>query len=133
MKLHEIVLNQTLRQNDAGLTALCKQVGIDTIGVWAFNEGEREAHVRLRDLCHGVGNGEEAASGTTNGALACWLAKIGHLRFGSDGRANVIAEQGFEMGRPSVIRTTLGSHNGLIDAVEVGGSARRLLAGHFEA
>jgi PhzF family phenazine biosynthesis protein len=123
---------RSLRPNDAGLTALCKQIGIDTIGVWALKEGGREAHVRVRDLCHGVGNGEEAASGTTNGALACWLAKLGHLRFGSDGKANVIAEQGFEMERPSVIRTTLGSHDGLIDTVEVGGSARRLLTGHFE-
>ena len=120
-----------LRPDDAGLSALCRRTGINTIGVWALNGEDCESRVRVRDFCHGVGNGEEAASGTTNGALACWLAETGHLPAERDGILEVNAEQGVEMGRPSRIRTAIGLRDGVIDTVEVGGSARRLMVGDF--
>jgi hypothetical protein len=49
-----------------------------------------------------VGNPEEAASGTANRALICWLVPRGFAPQASDGRGEIVAEQGFEMGRLSL-------------------------------
>ncbi len=62
--------------------------------------------MRLRDLCHGLSNSKESASGTTNGALASFLFQRGIWA----AKANIvkqIAEQGVEMGRASIITTEL--------------------------
>jgi PhzF family phenazine biosynthesis protein len=119
----------SVRPNDSGLTALSQRLGVDTIGVWALHSGEKSAIVRVRDFCHGVGNTEEAASGTTNGALACWLARKGLLPDGSASAASIVAEQGFEMGRPSVVQSRLTFDGGMIRTVDVGGTATPMLKG----
>jgi len=71
-------------------------------------------------LCAGIGTIEEAASGTTSGALALYLEQQRQL----DGRALVI-EQGVEMGRPSRIEVVLAPP----DQVTVRGEARKILEG----
>jgi trans-2,3-dihydro-3-hydroxyanthranilate isomerase len=124
-----------LRPDDAALRALCAGAGIDTVGVYArLERGRAGADVRLRDLCHGVGDPEEAASGTTNGALASLLWRRGLLASdGAGGRVVVRAEQGVEMGRPSLVTTELRVAGDRILAVRVGGSATRRLEGRVLA
>lgn len=123
-----------LRVDDPAVRNLCREEGIDTVGVYARLDRTRGgADVRLRDLCHGVGEPEEAASGTTNGALAALLWREGRLAPGTGGAATigVRAEQGFEMGRPSLVTTELQVSGGRIDSVRVGGSATRRLEGRL--
>lgn len=122
----------SLRPDDAGLRAFCRDRSIDTIGVWYRQVSALgKAKVRLRDLCHGVGDPEEAASGTTNGALACDLFRSENLLPGAGGTAILVAEQGFEMGRPSIVRTVLGTSGKDITGVSVGGYAALRLKGEF--
>ena len=122
-----------LRVADDELRELCGDVGIDTVGVFALRDGARiQAHARVRDLCHGVGGPEEAASGTTNGALASLLWRRGLLaEADEEGHVVVVAEQGIEMGRPSRITTRLHVAGSAIDAVDVGGGASRRLEGRI--
>ena len=102
---------------------------IDTIGVWCLQRSDLEnTRVRVRDLCHGVGDPEEAASGTTNGALACLIWKQGRAKASDRGCVRVSAEQGFEMGRPSLISSELLTNSEGISEVRVGDSAMRRLA-----
>jgi PhzF family phenazine biosynthesis protein len=104
---------------DAGRIArLAQCAAVDTICVWA--PGPRPAHYRVRDLCAGIGAIEEAASGTTSGALALYLEQQRQL----DGRALVI-EQGVEMGRPSRIEVVVTPP----DQVTVRGEAQKILEG----
>ncbi len=121
-----------LRPDDRGVLALCREAGIDTVGVYTRLHGTG-ADLRLRDLCHGVGDPEEAASGTTNGALAALLWRRGLLRSARRaGDAVVVrAEQGVEMGRPSLVTTELRLSGERIDAVRVGGGATRRLEGRL--
>ena len=117
-----------------GMRELCRAVGIDTVGVFANRmRAGGEADLRLRDLCHGVGAPEEAASGTTNGALASLLWRRGMLAGSAsrEGAVAVVAEQGFEMGRRSRITTHLRWAAGAITSVQVGGSATRRLEGRL--
>lgn len=123
-----------LHTDDRAVRDLCREAGIDTVGVFArLNRAGGGADVRVRDFCHGVGDPEEAASGTTNGALAALLWRQGQLAPGSSAAGTIVvrAEQGFEMGRPSLVTTELHASGERIDSVRVGGSATRRLEGRL--
>ncbi|AHD03639.1 hypothetical protein METH_22685 (plasmid) [Leisingera methylohalidivorans DSM 14336] len=121
-----------LRPDDEGLRGLSASRGIDTIGVWCWQSGgQGRLRVRLRDLCHGVGDPEEAASGTTNGALACHIHRAGRIDAATNGEVRMIGEQGFEMGRASRVETILTEHSGNIASVRVGGHAEARLKGQY--
>ena len=64
---------------------------------------------------------EESATGTSNGALSCYLYKYGRL-VNSDIN-NLVFEQGYSMGKPSEIRARLLVEDKKIVKVKVGGSA----------
>lgn len=122
----------SIRPDDLALRAFSKSRAIDTMGIWCLQSArDASARVRVRDLCHGVGDPEEAASGTTNGALASLIWKQGKVKSNAAGRIEVIAEQGFEMGRPSVIRSELATSAIAVLEVNVGGQAKLRLSGVY--
>nr|WP_281168880.1 PhzF family phenazine biosynthesis protein [Salipiger mucosus] len=121
-----------IKRDDKALFAFCAAHRIDTLGLWAFmGSGTGSANLQLRDLCHGVGDPEEAASGTTNAALAGLLHKSGRIDPDGNGRVVVTAEQGVEMGRPSRVTTELVCRGGAISELRVGGQVRKLLTGTY--
>jgi len=65
---------------------------------------------------------EEAATGTSNGALACYLYKYGII----DKTEEILLEQGISMNKPSLIKVNLEIKNKIINKVEVGGLALNL-------
>jgi trans-2,3-dihydro-3-hydroxyanthranilate isomerase len=94
-----------------GSTAFC---------VYARN-GERW---KCRVFAPGEGIAEDPATGAAAGPLAVHLARHGRIAFG----AEIVIEQGVEIGRPSTLHArALGSAERL-DAVEVGGHA--VIVGH---
>lgn len=64
---------------------------------------------------------EEAATGTSNGALSCYLYKHGIIDEKSS--QSLVFEQGYSMGRASEILSSLKVQNGEIVDVMVGGTA----------
>jgi trans-2,3-dihydro-3-hydroxyanthranilate isomerase len=72
-------------------------------------------------------NGEDAATGSAAGPIACHLARHGRIEWGGD----IVIEQGVEMGRPSVLHARAEGGDGRIEAVEVGGSAVVVARGEF--
>ncbi len=117
---------ETMHCDDVALTEFSRKNSIHTMGVFALTS--HEGNLRLRDLCHGVGNPEESASGTTNGALACFLFRRG-VWTTIDNTVTQIAQQGVEMGRPSTITTQLTLQGSDIVTVQVGGTAVPSLIG----
>ncbi|MDF2512367.1 MAG: phenazine biosynthesis protein PhzF family [Herbinix sp.] len=67
---------------------------------------------------------EESATGTSNGALACYLYRYGIIS--SDQCHNIIFEQGYSMNLPSEIQVSLGIAANEIEEVKVGGKALNL-------
>ncbi len=65
---------------------------------------------------------EEAATGTSNGALACYLYKYGVI----DKTEKILLEQGISMNKPSLIKANLEIKNKKINKVLVGGLALNL-------
>jgi trans-2,3-dihydro-3-hydroxyanthranilate isomerase len=92
--------------------------------VYAFTrEVEREgsdAHCRM--FAPHLGIPEDPATGSGAGPLACYLATVAAP--GEDGTRRFRLEQGFEIGRDSLIEASVDVAGGRVTAVRVGGSAR---------
>jgi trans-2,3-dihydro-3-hydroxyanthranilate isomerase len=73
------------------------------------------------------GIGEDAATGSAAGPLACHLARHGWIEWGTE----IEIAQGAEIGRPSKLYARADGGGGLIDRVEVGGSAVVVARGEF--
>jgi trans-2,3-dihydro-3-hydroxyanthranilate isomerase len=71
--------------------------------------------------------GEDAATGSAAGPIACHLARHGVIAWGEE----IVLSQGVELGRPSVLHARADGGDGVIDAVEVGGSAVVVARGQF--
>jgi PhzF family phenazine biosynthesis protein len=67
---------------------------------------------------------EESATGTSNGALGCYLYQYGTIGF--DQASLMIIEQGYTMNKPSEILVSLDIEGNKITGVKVGGSAQNL-------
>ncbi|MDH4345053.1 MAG: PhzF family phenazine biosynthesis protein [Thermoleophilia bacterium] len=73
------------------------------------------------------GVGEDAATGSAAGPLACHLARHGRIEWGQE----IVVTQGAEIGRPSTLFARAEGEGGSIAAVEVGGSAVIVARGEF--
>ena len=73
-------------------------------------------------------NGEDPATGSAAGPIACHLCRHGLVPWDTE----IVIDQGIEMGRPSVLHARAVGGDGLIDAVEVGGSAVTVARGEFK-
>jgi len=71
--------------------------------------------------------GEDAATGSAAGPLACHLARHGRIAWGDE----IVISQGAAIGRPSTLHARADGGDGLIDRVEVGGSAVMVARGEF--
>ena len=114
-----------LSPNYAAVTDLCRQIGADTLAVFTTETSDPGVSIRCRDFCPAVGTPEAAATGTTNRALACYLVRSNLAATGT-GSSVVVAVQGVEMGRPSLIRTEVTMLDGLPTRLHVGGVATRV-------
>jgi trans-2,3-dihydro-3-hydroxyanthranilate isomerase len=93
-------------------------------------EGERpgsDLHARM--FAPGLGVDEDPATGAAATALAGFLAAR-HPQ--ADGTLRWVVEQGFEMGRPSILHTAADKRGGRVTAVRVGGSSVLISRGEME-
>ena len=120
-----------LRPDMRGLADLSDKLGVDTVDVFALETAEPGHDVHSRDFCPAVGVPEAPASGTTNGALTCYLVRNGLASAESDGAVTVLAEQGYEMGRPSLVRSEARTQGRKILEIAVGGTAVRSMEGRI--
>jgi trans-2,3-dihydro-3-hydroxyanthranilate isomerase len=71
--------------------------------------------------------GEDAATGSAAGPIACHLARHGRITWGGE----IVISQGAAIGRPSTLHARADGGAGLIDRVEVGGAAVVVARGEF--
>jgi PhzF family phenazine biosynthesis protein len=93
----------------------------NTIGLHAFSRQTiYSATAHCRNFAPRFGIPEESGTGTSNGALSCYLHKYGII--GSK-PSNLRFEQGYSMKMPSEVLVNLTLVNGSIKKVQVGGTA----------
>lgn len=97
----------------------------NTVGYHIFTlESLNESNAHCRNFAPLYGIPEESATGTSNGALACYLYKYGKLK--NNHITNISIEQGYSMERPSEIKIALTTKEKEITEVRVGGIALNL-------
>ncbi len=99
--------------------------------VFVFSrDPEREgSHIRARMFAPGLGIGEDAATGSAAAALGGYLAARDAVK---DGTLRWVVEQGFEMGRPSILEVEADKVDGRITAIRVGGAAVMVIKGEMD-
>lgn len=105
-------------------------------GTWApelfvfAREGERPgSHLHARMFAPGISVPEDPATGSANAALAGYLAARDPRR---DGLLAWRVEQGFEMGRPSILEVEADVAGGTVTSVRVGGASVLVCSGEME-
>jgi len=94
-------------------------------------ETERpDSTVHCRMFGPALGITEDPATGAAHGPLGAYLMKYGII---SGERAVFVSEQGFEMGRPSLITVTVETTGGEVSRVRVGGASVIMGEGKIDA
>lgn len=97
----------------------------NTVGYHVFSlESLHGANAYCRNFAPLYGIPEESATGTSSGALGCYLYHYGKIN--EDQASNIIFEQGYSMKRPSEIRVSLAIKENKISEVKVGGRGMNL-------
>jgi trans-2,3-dihydro-3-hydroxyanthranilate isomerase len=86
--------------------------------------------VHSRMFAPGLGITEDPATGAASGPLGCYLVR--HRLVECDPAAEIVSEQGLEMGRPSFVRIRIEQRGGEITAVRVGGRCHYMGEGFIE-
>jgi len=99
--------------------------GLDLVGACACAGSGTSWKLRMLSPLDGVG--EDAATGSAAGPLACHLGRHGLVPWGTE----IEIEQGTEIGRPSTLFARAEGRGDAIEAVYVGGSAVTVARGEF--
>ena len=87
-------------------------------------------HLHARMFAPGNGIAEDPATGS---AVAAFAGLYAAHRKPADGVRKLVVEQGYEMGRPSLMNLSLTISNGLLAAASIGGDAVVVTEGEIEA
>nr|WP_314463185.1 PhzF family phenazine biosynthesis protein [uncultured Clostridium sp.] len=103
----------------------------NTVGYHVFAlESLHGANANCRNFAPLYEIPEESATGTSNGALGCYLYHYGKINSGQE--SNIVFEQGDSMKKPSEIQVSLAVKENEIQEVRVGGSAMNLTLSEVE-
>jgi trans-2,3-dihydro-3-hydroxyanthranilate isomerase len=104
-----------------GLAAFYSRHGLPELPIFIFSTegGTPEATCYSRMFAPGLGVTEDPATGSASGPLGCYLVHHGVVT-PEHGRP-IVSLQGRKMGRPSWIHIEIGTAEGAIDRVRVGG------------
>ncbi|MGI9255021.1 MAG: PhzF family phenazine biosynthesis protein [Thermomicrobiales bacterium] len=117
---------RALHPDPYDLATIARERGMPTIGIVCFAGTGTEWKSRMFSPAAGVA--EDAATGSAAGPLACHLFQHGLIESGVD----IEIRQGREIGRPSVLHTTVFGYPDRIERVEVSGGAQIVGRGEFD-
>ena len=122
---------QSLSPDFDRLNDYCEMADIDTVILFCQQTVESGNTVHCREFAPRVGTPEVPAAGTTNRALACYLARHGLFNAQADAPCIVRAEQGYEIDRPSLVTTRMALDGNVPTDIWVGGLATHVVRGQF--
>jgi PhzF family phenazine biosynthesis protein len=122
---------QRVTPDFGAINSFCRDLQVDTVALFTRDTVLRESTIHCREFCPAVGTPEAPATGTTNRALACYLLRQNIIDAKADSRQTIIAEQGYEIDRPSRICTEMTVEGGRAVDIRVGGVATKSMEGTF--
>lgn len=126
MPVKNLNILKSLKPDKEKLIDFSKRNGLVGVHAFALEPEERGSTLTCRNFAPAVGIDEEAATGTSNGALGAFLVRHNILPFHNG--MTIICEQGYYMDRPSKIIVSLeGTKENY--TIKVGGKAVITLEG----
>lgn len=105
---------------------LQQTAGASQVFAFSYDPDREDSDIRARMFAHEFGITEDPATGSAAAAFAGYLVKRSWKK---EGTLRWTIEQGFEMGRPSLLYLEADLANGAVTAVRVGGTAVRMSEG----
>lgn len=117
--IKNIDLLNAIKPDFEKVSELCRTY--NTVGYHMFTfDTLYHSNAYCRNLAPLYGIPEESATGTSNGALACYLLKYHKIK--PEDASHIVIEQGYSMGKPSEIIVDLMMEESELVGVKVGGS-----------
>ncbi|GJL62606.1 MAG: phenazine biosynthesis protein PhzF [Nitrospirales bacterium] len=105
--------------NHNAIIDICERFGTNGIMTYSSMTVDDASTVHTRMFASPIGIDEDPATGSASGALGAYLVKNGVVEVGPT--TEIIAEQGYEIDRPSRIIIQVFSDDDMIQSVKVGG------------
>ncbi len=121
---------QNMDPDFSELTKINNDIDALTTHLFTLETLNPDITVHTRDFAPAVGINEDPATGTGNGALGAYLVKNKLIEI-KEPTTKIIAEQGFEIKRPSEIFIEIDTKNEEIRGIRVGGFAVTVLNGEI--
>lgn len=118
---------RSIRPDATAITDLCRRFGANGLMVFTTVTVEPSATVHTRMFAPSIGILEDPATGSASGALGAYLVQNGVVDVLPV--TEIIAEQGFEIDRPSSIYIEVESDDDIIQSVKVGGQCVKVIEG----
>ena len=115
--------------DSAVINELCERHGANGIMVFTTITVEELSTVHTRMFASPIGVTEDPATGSASGALGAYLVRHGVVEVRPI--TEIIAEQGYEMDRPSRIQIQVESDDDAIQKVKVGGQVVMIIEGRL--
>jgi trans-2,3-dihydro-3-hydroxyanthranilate isomerase len=90
-----------------------------------------DSTVHNRMFAPAMGIAEDPATGAASGPLGCYLVRHRLVQPGSQGNSQMVSEQGFELGRPSLVQVKIEQDGQHITGVSIGGQCYFMGKGYF--
>jgi trans-2,3-dihydro-3-hydroxyanthranilate isomerase len=123
---------QRISLNIGLFNEVCRSMSVTGGEVFTLQTLDAAHHVHVRNFDPLVGVFEDPATGSMAGALGAYL--LAHQVFEYEhevSTTHIVIEQGFEMGRPSLIEVDVDIREGAITEVRVGGQAVIVIEGEL--
>lgn len=109
---------------------ICRSVSVTGAEVFTLETLDKAHHAHVRNFDPLVGVFEDPATGSMAGALGAYLLQKGVFDYEPEqSTTHLVAEQGYEMGRPSLLEIEVDIEGGAIVEVRVGGQVVIVLDG----
>ncbi len=109
---------------------ICRAMSVTGGEVFTLETIDKAHHVHVRNFDPLVGVFEDPATGSMAGALGAYLLAKGVFPYAYEASTtHLVVEQGFEMGRPSLIEVEVDIRDGAVTEVRVGGQVVILIEG----
>ncbi len=124
---------QRINLNVGVFNEICRALSITGAEVFTLETIDKAHHAHVRNFDPLVGVFEDPATGSMAGALGAYLlAKKCFPYEEESSTTHMVIEQGFEMGRPSLIDVEVDIRQGAIEEVRVGGQVVILIEGELK-
>jgi len=123
---------QRINLNVGLFNEVCRSMGVTGAEVFTLETLDKAHHVHVRNFDPLVGVFEDPATGSMAGALGAYLLGKGVFPFEHESSTtHLVVEQGFEIGRPSLIEVEVDIQEGAVSEVRVGGQVVILIEGEL--